>query len=247
MKLCYLEMNPEANAPTNLRTALTKLLERAARPGTTVEVRFPKESLGGAGVDSSTFNAAYVALLKQAEQDGFDGVLMGGFYIPSLYEARRVCRIPAVSPAESAMLMAHLIGARYAILAYPGQLIRPLIERLIDQFGFRGKAILNPVRFVGYPESDLWKIGKGLDPTPMVRSFVQVGKQALEDGAEVIIPGCTATSLIHDSISHELEEIGVPVLSPVQAELKVVEMLVDLQKNLGFFVSRCGVFSQQIP
>jgi allantoin racemase len=239
-------MNPEPDVPIGLRAALNKLLGGAARPDTEVEVRFPAQPLGSKGVASSEFNAGYVACSQQAEREGFDGVLIGGFYIPSVYEARRSCDIPVVGPAESAISLAHVLGAKYAILAFPGPLIRYLIECLIDQSGFRSRAIANPVRFVDYPESDLWKIAEGVDAAPMVQSFLEVAQQAVDDGAEVLIPGCTATSLIHEQLSQTITAgTGAPVLSSVQAELKLAEVLVDYRNNLGCHVSRIGAFFQR--
>jgi len=243
MRICYQEMNPEPDCPVGLRSALEKLLREVARPGIEIEVRFPTKRLGDTGAASSEFNADYVACIQQAEEDGFDSVLVGGFYIPSVYEAKRVCDIPVLSPGESAMLCAHLMGAKYAIVAYPGPLIGHLIESQIDQYGLRGKAIVNPVRFMAFPERDLWRIGDGMDPTPMVESFLQVSRGAVQEGAEVIIPGCTCTSLIHDQLSQAVEtEIGVPVLSPVQAELKLAELLIDFKRKMGFHISRAGAF-----
>jgi allantoin racemase len=242
MRVCYHEINPEPDVPRGLRAALEKLLGQIARPDTEVEVRFPKQGLGDREVGSSSFTADYVACLRQAEVDGFDGIVLGCFADPGLYEAKRVCNIPIVGPAESSLLMAHLFGTRYAIVAYPAAGTRHRMERHIDRYGFRGKAIVDPARFVAYPESDLWKIGVGMDSAPMVESFLKVSKAAIKDGAEVIIPGCTATALIHDQLEQVLDKISVPILNPAQAGLKMIEILVDSRAKMGFHISRIGAF-----
>lgn len=242
MRICYHEINPEPGVPVGLRAALERLLGEAARPDTEIEVRFPRESLGGRGVGSCGFSADYIECLKQVEKDGFDAVVMGCFADPGLNEARRVLHIPVLGPAESAMLCAHLLGATYAVIAYPAPGTRYAMEKHIDEYGFRGKAIVNPVRFMRFPERDLWEIGKGVDSTPMVESFRETAKKAVEDGAEVLIPGCTATSLIHDRIS-QLDDIPAPVLNPPQCGLKMAEVLVDLKEKVGGHISRVGSFS----
>ena len=242
MRICYHEINPEPQVPVGLRSALERLLGEAARPDTKIDVRFPEEHLGGRGVGSCGFNVNYIECLKQVEKDGFDAVVMGCFADPGLNEARQVLHIPVLGPAESAMLCAHLLGGSYAVIAYPAPGTRYAMEKRIDGYGFRNKAIVNPVRFMAFPERDLWAIGKGMDPTPMVESFREAAKKAIEDGAEVLIPGCTATSLIHNRIS-QLGDIPVPVLNPPQCGLKMAELLVDLKEKLGFHISRVGSFS----
>jgi Asp/Glu/hydantoin racemase len=243
MRICYFEINPEPDVPIGLRIALEKLLEAIARPDTDVEVRFPERKLGDGVVGSSSFNAEYVACIKRLEHEGFDGVVMGCFADPGLFEAKRACSIPVTAPAESSLLLAHLFGSRYAIVAFPAPATRYRMERHIDQYGFRTKAIVDPVRFVAFPESDLWRIGEGMDATPMLDSFRETTIRAVQDGAEVIIPGCTATSLIHDRLLQIMDEIGVPVLNPPQAGLKAIEMLVDFEGKLGFHISRIGTFA----
>jgi allantoin racemase len=245
MRICYHEIHPESFCPVGLRAALEKLLNEAKRPNTEVEVRFPHKYFGGTGVGSNGFNVDYIECIKQAEAEGFDAIVLGCFADPGLQEAKRVCGIPIVGPAESTMFWANMLGAKYAIAAFPAPGTRNLMERLIDRYGFRAKAIWNPVRFAAYPERDLWKIGAGMDATPMVESFAQVSRQAVEDGAEVIILGCTCTSLIHQRLVQAIEEVGAPVLSPPQAGLKTAEVLVDFKRNMGFYISRVGTFFQE--
>ena len=68
------------------------------------------------------YNRALLAVevlerVKQAEEDGFDaafpGVCYGEFF---LQDARQAVKIPVVGPAESAMVMAQLIGGKFAVV-----------------------------------------------------------------------------------------------------------------------------------
>jgi allantoin racemase len=243
MKICYQRVSPRNSAPPTQIAALERLLREAARPDTEFEIRCPDKLEDGVWSFHSGFNVNFIKQVKQAERDGFDGVIIDCFRDPGLQEARQICEIPVVAVAESSMLLAHLIAGKFAIVAFPTPSTRSYCEGLIDRYGFRGKAIVNPVRFMSYPESDLFrKIGQGEDPTYLVDNFMEVARGAIQDGAEIIIPGCTTTSMIHEHI-REIKGTGVPVLSPVQAALKMVEVLVDIKEKIGFHISRASTYN----
>jgi allantoin racemase len=243
MKICFQRVSPKNSAPASQITALEELLKEAARPDTEFEIRCPEKLEDGVWSYNSEFNVNYIKQVQQAERDGFDGVIIDCFRDPGLQEARQICEIPVVAVAESSMLLAHLIAGKFAIVAFPSPNTRAHYEGLIDRYGFRGKAIVNPVRFMKYPESDLFrKIGKGQDPTYLVDNFMEVARKAIQDGAEIIIPGCTTTSMIHKYIK-EIKGTVVPVLSSVQAALKMVEVLVDCKEKIGFHISRASTYN----
>jgi allantoin racemase len=62
------------------------------------------------------------------------------------------------------------------------------------------------------------------------------GRQAIEqDGAEVIILGCTAEYGFHETMQAEL---GVPVIDAVLAPFKFAEFLAETARKLGWYPSR---------
>ncbi len=243
MKICFQRVSPKRFTPAKQLAALERLLREVARPDTKFEIRCPDQFDDGVWSYHGGSNLSYIKQVKQAEKDGFDGVMLDCFLDPGLREARLVCEIPVVGVAESSMLFAHLMAGRFAIVAFPSVSTRASFEELIDRYGFRGKAVVNPIRFLAFPESDLFqKIAKGEDPTYLVENFMEVARGAIKDGAEIIIPGCTTTSMIHEHIS-EIKGTGVPVLSPVQAALKMVEALVEFKGKKGFHISRAGTYN----
>ncbi|MBE3086875.1 MAG: hydantoin racemase, partial [Bacteroidetes bacterium] len=56
-------------------------------------------------------------LVKEAENKGYDGAIIGCFYDPVLYAAREICEHMVVSaPAESSMHIAATLGRSFSII-----------------------------------------------------------------------------------------------------------------------------------
>jgi allantoin racemase len=55
-------------------------------------------------------------------------------------------------------------------------------------------------------------------------------QKAVEDGAEVIVLGCTGMACMADAIRKRLE---VPLIEPASLALKIAEHLVDLKRKRG--------------
>jgi Asp/Glu/hydantoin racemase len=65
-----------------------------------------------------------------------------------------------------------------------------------------------------------------------------------DDGAEVIIPGCTILSTVL-SANNCCEINGVPIIDPIAASIKMAEVLVDLRKSCKYQVSRTGLYGRE--
>jgi len=69
-----------------------------------------------------------------------------------------------------------------------------------------------------------------------------------EDGAEVIISGCTIMSALFTNYFKDdpVNIIGVPVIDPMYTAFKFAEMMVDLKRMAGYpAVSRAGLYQKQ--
>ncbi len=65
---------------------------------------------------------------------------------------------------------------------------------------------------------------------------METGRRCVEDdGAEVLILGCTAEFGFHEKMQ---DELGVPVLDPMLSALKYAEMLVEGAHRFGWYPSR---------
>lgn len=173
----------------------------------------------------------------QAEEEGYDAAVMGCFYDPALRETRSAVTIPVTGAAESAMLMAQMLGNKFAIVADWLTDI-PIIEEQIRAYGFEDRAIRHhPVRSAGRND-DTFEIIidclKRNDPARLIGAFEEVAMDCVRGGADVVIMGCAYTGAIFDLWGYrEVGNTGVPVVSPALAAIKFAETLADVHKNCG--------------
>lgn len=172
-----------------------------------------------------------------AAMSGYDAAMMGCFYDPALRETRSAVTIPVTGPAESAMLMAQMLGNKFAVVA-DWQTDVPLIEEQIRTYGFEAKALRHrPVRSAGRNDDTfliMIECLKKNDPTRMISAFESVAKECVAEGADAVIMGCAYTSAVFDLYGYrQVGNSGVPVVSASLSALKMAEMLADAHKNSG--------------
>jgi allantoin racemase len=178
-----------------------------------------------------------------AEKEGFDGASIACFLDPALREARQLLKIPVTGLAESSMHLACMMGAKFAIITSDMHYI-PVMEEQITRYGMEPKAIKrNPVRALTLPKEEISKIqddifkGVSSKQASLVENFKKIASGCIEDGAEVLIMGCGLLSPV--LMQAGLVEVnGAAMVEPMQASLKLTEMLADLHKAKIPVVSR---------
>jgi allantoin racemase len=203
---------------------------RAARAGTEIMVRTP--SWGVSSAESwydGYISAASVLDLATSETEHFDAVVMAGFGEPGREGLREQLEVPVVDITEAAVAIAGPLGHRYAILTSlrrtSAQIMASLLTAGLSSGCTGVYAIEQPVLEVVE------------DPEATIAALVSVGRQALADGAEVLVVGCAGMSSSGPKISAEL---GVPVVDGLAAGIKFAEGLVDL----GLRTSKISCYAQ---
>lgn len=238
---------------------LDNMLEFAhsiARPTTKIVMDFPTEAVGKHFPGYMRYNRALMTVeilerVKQAEQDGFDaafpGVCYGEFY---LQEARQAVRIPVVGPAESAMIMAQLVGARFGVVTLATEDIfaqgpvygHNAVEQNLRLLGWENRAISRPVRPLTAPLGPLLVEAYKGRPERLIEVFEAKALQCVRDGADVVICGCMPYGTALSKAGYnEVAGTGVPVITPLPAMIKMAESLVDLQRSVGMAKSEAVV------
>lgn len=165
-----------------------------------------------------------VRLIVEAEQQGADAAVINCMGDPGLKPAREKVRIPVLGPAESSMHLASVLAHKFSIVTVLDRII-PIAEDLAAIYGVREK--MASVRSVEIPVLDLEK-----DREQMVRRLAEESAKAIEeDGAHIIIFGCTGMTGFAEAVESRLREMGyadVPVMDPLVAAVKLAEALVDL-------------------
>jgi Asp/Glu/hydantoin racemase len=179
--------------------------------------------------------------VRQAQAEGYDGFLLMTLPEPGLEEARTLVDIPVVGYGQSSMLVASLLGRKFAILAMIKELV-PLYESHIVRHGMSSKAW--GVIPLGLAFEQV--VAGFEDPAPIVDHIERMARDLAAQGVDVIIPGeaPVASVLARAGVTRVGE---IPVVDALGATLKYGEMMVDLHQHSGLRPARTGYFNQRPP
>jgi allantoin racemase len=155
--------------------------------------------------------------VTRAEREGFDAVVIDCFGDPALRAAREIVDIPVIGAGLVSMLFAMALGDKFSVLTVSNALRKN--EEHVRAYCFQAR--MASMRSVDIPSIELYRYG------PEVQKAVyQEAKKAIdEDGADVIVLGCTALSHAATDLS---ERLGIPVVDPAGAAIKMAIDLVEL-------------------
>lgn len=176
--------------------------------------------------------------MLQAEKEGFDAVAGACFGDGAIQAAGNLMDIPVVGPGHTSMLLARMMGVRFAIITSDPT---PETEHLVDLYNMRSDVIsYRPVRCLTIDSSTFLNCLGG-DYRPVIENFKEVAQGCIEDGADVLIPGCGLLSPML-TVSNVRDLDGVPIIDPMQVALKFAEMMVDFERAGMPVLSSKGLF-----
>lgn len=160
--------------------------------------------------------------IRWGEQEGYDAAVIGCFYDPALRGARELAsRMAVTAPAEACLHVANTLGERVSILVGRRKWIPEMHETLV-RYGFQD-------RFASWRVLGMTVDQFQQDPHFTEDRILAEARAAVEeDGADVVVLGCTIEFGFY---KHVQEEIGVPVVDAITAPLRYAEFLCDLQKH----------------
>ena len=172
-------------------------------------------------------------LVKEAEHQGFDATIIGCFYDVGLQAAREVARqMVVVAPCEASTHLACTLGDKFSIIVGRRKWIPEMRENVV-KYGMAD-------RLASFKSVDLGVLDFHRDEGETARRFREAAREAVEDdGAEVLILGCTATYGFYCELQ---EELGVPVIDPMIAAFKTAEFAAELKNRLGWSHSKIGAY-----
>jgi allantoin racemase len=179
----------------------------------------------------------------EAEKQGYDAAIIGCGNDPGLIEARQAVDIPVIGVTEAAMLLACTLGHKFSLITVNQSMI-PVCERNVRNTGLTSRAI---------PKIGVFDLGEKhldtlyrmmVDPTIINPQFDNLCREAIAEGAEVIIPACCSLSPATSLLGYkEVPETGVPVLDVTQAAVKLAEIRVDLKRSIGLGKSQHNAYA----
>lgn len=157
--------------------------------------------------------------VREAEEKGFDAVIIDCMGDPALHAAREIVSIPVIGPCQASLAVASTVSDKFSIVTVLNSVL-PLLRRKVREYGFEGKVA--SVRSVEVPVLELEEKREEVKARLLSES-----KRALEeDGAEAIILGCTGMI----GMAAELQEsLNVPVIDPAVTSVKMAEIMVDMR------------------
>jgi len=194
-------------------------LRKYASPGTEFDIEAIKK---GAETIESHFDEYLGAvdtfrLVKKAEQEGFDGVIITCFANANVDPSREIATIPVIGSGMAAMSVASLLGHGFSLITTSkAALYRHYHEAM--KLGLAGKLV--SIQRCDATVSDLIA-----DRKNAVSSFLEAANRAIDDGADVIVPACFGMA----GLAEELQaHLPVPVVDPAGAAIGIMETLVRL-------------------
>ena len=224
-----LVINP--NTTESMTDHLRRELEPLKAPGTELTVVNPVH--GPVSIESEydeiLASAPTAELIKQAEADGYDAVVIACFSDPALHVGREVVSIPVVGIEESTLHAACQLGYKFTITTTFPKRVPSKIEHVAKQ-GLEAKlASVRPL--------NMTVLEMDAEPERTKKRLIEVANAAAaEDGAEVLILGCAGLAGYAADVERET---GVIVLDPSPIGLKTAEMFV----TLGLKHSKRGLFA----
>jgi allantoin racemase len=159
----------------------------------------------------------------EAEKEGVDAVVSNCMDDPGVEAAREMVSIPVIGPCETSMHFAAMLGHRFSIIGVMEADERPFHDHA-RKAGLEDR--LASVRAINIPVLELE------DRDRAVSALVEQSVNAvIEDGAHVIIFGCTGMAGMAQAVEEGLRERGitdVPVIDPAKLAFKMAEALADM-------------------
>jgi Asp/Glu/hydantoin racemase len=187
--------------------------------------------------------AARLPIVREACASGkYNGIVLLGGGDPCFVEAREIGHrygIPVTSCAHAQMHIANMVGNRFGIIDI-SEAHNMRMRDLVIQYGYADKCA--SIRNVNFPlprppyddeyaiETERAQALRG-EPSQMLEASVRESVAAIEeDGAEVIMLGCSAAFWMRPYLAQRLQALGwnIPVLEGYRCALEHLKLLVNL-------------------
>ncbi len=232
MKIMVMKHTPQkATAmPHSLEVLRSIILERYASPGTEIECCFPEDLLGGgavhsrqmqnkvlSGFDRHLLAPAIIKKALEAQERGFDAVVLTNTYDPGVEGARFVVRIPILGVARASCHLASILSDKIGIIV-PFETHLPNTYRLLQSYGLEGRiATIVPAN----PP-----VSKDKSYEEVLQCFRVAGEKCVAAGAQIVIPLCGVFVPMTIPAQVLAGQIGVQVIDTLSVGIGLAEWMV---------------------
>ena len=221
-------INP--NSSLEMTAHLDRVLNKIKGEHTELTVTCPPN--GPLAIESSYDEAmcapGVLELVKKANEEKYDAVILACFSDPALEQAREISDILVTGIEEISLHVAAMLGSKFTVLTMTDKRVSSK-EAHVRRFKLEGS--LASVRPLGMSVAEI-----EADEKRACAQILKVAKEAAEkDGAEVIVLGCAGMAGYADVVRSDL---GMEVIDPSSLALKVTEALVAAgmkQSKRGYY------------
>lgn len=171
--------------------------------------------------ESLLFDAYIAEAGLQAEEEGYDAVIMDTVSDSGLQVLRSRLSIPVIGPGQVAFHLAGILGQRFSIVTM-WDTWRFFYRKLFKEYGLEGNVA--SVRAVNIPP-DVEALFAGKEQEMFQRLTDEALAAVHEDGADVIVLGSTT---MHQAAQYMAEHLPCPLVNPGPAAVAVAETVVRL-------------------
>jgi allantoin racemase len=177
-----------------------------------------------------------VRVAYDADTSDVDAMVIGCFYDPALEDCREICQNTIiVAPCQASMQVAANVANKFSVIVGQVKWIEQMTERT-HRYGFQN--YLASMRSVDIAANALQ-----CDTEYTIKRIIEEGRKAMEeDHAEALILGCTCNFGLAEKVQ---EILGIPVIDPMIAAVKMAENLAILKHSFGLKPS--NKWSSQAP
>ncbi len=188
-------------------------------------------------------NIGLLEELARAQEDNCDVAVIICGNDPGLMAAREAFTMPVIGITESAMLIACMLGRRFAAVCADQESQR-LVEQILCTSGLESRAIRHsPVRVAPFMEDfSRWFTDEAYLRSEVIPQFEAVSRDAITDGAEIIITACGSFSAFTKYGYNRISDSEVPVLEAVLAGAQMAGLAGSLNKHFGVTTSKQSTF-----
>jgi len=163
----------------------------------------------------------------EGEKNGYDAIIIACYDDPGVEAAREIAEIPVIGPGEASLHIASMLGFNISIVS-------PGIGGGMKRGKCKQKFEIEKHERIGLSRRITSMRGIGLDCSEIDKESLErlfsllltEGKKAVEeDLADVLVLGCSGLKRFAEKLQ---EKLGVPVIDPLVAALKMAEVLVDM-------------------
>jgi allantoin racemase len=171
-----------------------------------------------------------------ADTSDVDAMVIGCFYDPALEDCREICQNTiVVAPCQASMQVAANVANKFSVIVGQVKWIEQMTERA-HRYGFQN--YLASMRSVDIAANALQ-----CDTEYTTKRILEEGRKAMEeDHAEALILGCTCNFGLAEKVQ---DILGIPVIDPLIAAVKMAESLANLKRNFG--IKPSNKWSSQAP